>query len=678
MNSKYLIEIGVEELPYKFVSSGLHQLKSGFKKLLDDNKLKYSEIKTYGTPNRLTLIIEGLESKQADEIKEIKGPVANIAYDEQGNLTQAGLGFARKNGVSATELFKKDNYVMAKIEQKGKSSAELIQNSAKDIVLKLQGSHFMRWASLDVKFQRPIRWIVSLFDDENLEIEIANIKSSKTTRGHRFSELKEFGISSIDNYVDDLYKANVIVDQNVRKEKIRQLATEKAKSIGAKVFIDEELLEEVTYLTQWCVPILCDFDEKYLSIPQKVLTTVMASHQRYFPIFKDGKLLNKFITIANYVGDKFENIKRGNEKVIKARFDDAIFFFNEDTKKPLKEYLKDLKGVTFQKGLGSMYNKTIRIVELSKFIEKELDIELESIEQTATLCKCDLVTQLVFEFTELQGFIGSDYAKKSNESEAVVTGIKEHYFPLNANSETASSIEGGVVGIADKIDTITSTFASGQKPTGSADPLGIRRATLGVLKTMLSSDNLNFDLTKLIKKSIEILPIEIQDKNTLFEEVKEFFEQRLLIFYAETHRKDVLEACISNSNALSNLKRFTLKVQNLSEFVKSKEYEKFHESANRIIRILKNDKINQLPNKGLFNNPAESTLFDCAIAIDESKLRIDELTSELTKLVPHIEKFFEDVLVMDKDENIKNNRLALLSLIKNKFDKLADFSKVVF
>ena len=672
--NKYLLEIGTEELPYKFVNTGLAQLKSSFEKLLKDNQIDFTDIKSFSTPRRLTLIIEGFEEKQPDTVKTVKGPILNIAYDENGNLSMAGKGFAKKNGVEESALYKEDNYVWAKIEQKGKSIKDILVENVEKLVLKMQAPYFMRWADLDVKFQRPIRWVVSLLNDDELKLSIAGVESSRYSRGHRFKSDK-VEIKNADSYEKDLMDNNVVVDFNKRRQLIIDSSKKEAAKIGADVYLEDGLLEEVTNICEWPVPVVCSFDEKYLSIPEKVTVTVMAVHQRYFPLYKDGKLLNNFITITNYIGNNFENIKAGNERVVVARLDDAIFFFNEDTQKPLVDYVEDLKGITFQKGMGSMFDKTNRIVKLAEKLAIKLNTPIEAVNRTALLCKADLVTKLVFEFTELQGFIGSDYALNSGEAKEVVQGIKEHYYPLSADSELADGIEGQIVGIADKIDTIVAVFADGKKPTGSADPLGIRRATLGVIKTIINK-GLNIDLESLIKDSIELLPIEIQDKTALFNDVKLFFEQRLSIFYSEKYRHDVVDACMSGKRVLVDLKDFADRLDFLSSKISETGFANFNEAVNRIIRISKDYATEQLPNKLLYNNAYEKQLAECTESINADKLDYQELYSELSKAVGAIEEFFENVLVMDKDEKVKDNRLALLYSIKKKFEKIADFSKL--
>ncbi len=674
--NKYLLEIGTEELAYKFIPSAMEQLKSEFSKLLEENGIKFSEIKVFATPRRLAVLIENLPIKQEDTEKVIKGPIASIAYDENGNFTKAALGFAAKNNIASQNLFKQDNYLMAKIEQKGKSTKEILQNAIPSLILKLKGTHFMRWADLDIKFQRPIRWIVSIFNSEIVEFEIAGIKASNVSRGHRFSK-NEITISTPDSYLKELEKAKVIADVLERKERIVKLAKEKAKEIGAEILIDENLLEEVTFITEWPVPVICSFDEKYLQIPEKVAVTVMAVHQRYFPLYKEGKLINKFITISNYVGNTFDNIKAGNERVVRARLEDAVFFVQEDTQRSLESYLEDLKGITFQKGFGSVYDKTLRIIKLSEHIAKSLNIPFESVERTAMLCKADLATKLVFEFTELQGYIGANYALRSGESQIVSDGIKEHYFPLNADSLPAEHIEGQITGIADKIDTIVTVFADGRKISGSQDPLGVRRATLGVLKTIIQK-NLKVNISSIIKLAISLMPVKIDDENKLFNTVKTFFEQRLVIFLSDSYKHDVLEACLSEKDVLCDLQDFIKRLNIVSDIVNKENYAQFHEAINRIIRIIKNENNFSEVNQDLFVIDEEKNLYSQIKNLDENLLSYEQLETALVKLIPSITNFFDKVLVMDKDEKIKQNRINLLNIIKRKFAKIADFGKIVF
>ena len=662
--STYLLEVGTEELPYKFIPQAIEQLNQGFSKFLEDNKVKFDDIKVYATPRRLAVLVYGLDNNTSDEEKIVKGPIAKIAYDENGNLTKAGEGFAKKNGVETSDLYVEDNYVHAKIVVKGKNIKDLLAENVPSIFMKLQGAHFMRWGYNDEKFSRPIKWIVSILDSEEVKIKIIDKESGKISRGHRFSPIKEIEIDKPENYIDLMRKVYVIVNQDERKDLIVKLAKEEAQKIGAVPYYTDDLLEEVTFITEYPVPALCEFDEKFLSIPEEVTVTVMAVHQRYFALHKDGKLINKFITMTNYIGKEFKNIQDGNVRVIKARLDDAVFFFGEDTKKPLVDYVEALKGVTFQKGMGSMYDKTQRLISLSKSIASDLGVNSENIERTALLCKADLTTNLVFEFTELQGFIGADYARVSGENDAVVNGIKEHYFPLNAESETAKGIEGQVVGIADKIDTVCAVFAAGKKPTGSSDPLGVRRAALGVMKTILDS-NLKIDIDKYIQAALKALPVQ----RDCADEVREFFVQRMIILLSEKYNKNVLEAC-AVKNPLSDLADYVERV----ELVKDIKSELLLENANRVVRIIKDAKGSTVDEK-YFVEPCEKALYD-AVKNIEKTTDYKSYLAKLESLNPFITKFFDDVLVMDKDENVKNNRISLLSILKEKYEHLADFSKL--
>lgn len=660
---KYLLEVGTEELPYKFIPSAIEQLNKGFTTFLNDNKVKFSDVKVYATPRRIAVIVDGLENKTEDEEKIVKGPIAKVAFDEAGNLTKAGEGFARKNNLSKEDLYIEDNYVHAKIVIKGKPIAELLQENVPSIFMKLQGSHFMRWGYNDEKFSRPIKWIVSILDGNEVKIKIIDKESSNHSRGHRFST-QDILIKHPDDYVEEMKKAHVIVDQAERKQIIVEKAKEEAAKLGAVPYYTDDLLEEVTFITEYPVPAVCEFDPVYLDIPEEVTVTVMAVHQRYFALHKDGKLINKFITMTNYIGDEFKNIKAGNVRVIKARLDDAVFFFKEDTKKPLVDYVEALKGVTFQKGMGTMFDKTQRLIKLSNAIAGDLNVPTKDVERTALLCKADLTTNLVFEFTELQGFIGADYARVSKEDDKVVQGIKEHYFPLNAESETAKGIEGQIVGIADKIDTVCAVFAAGKKPTGSSDPLGVRRAALGVIKTILDGE-LKIDVDKYIKEALKLLPVQ----RDCADEVNEFFVQRMIIFLADKYNKNVLEAC-SKKNPLKDIADYVQRVQVVSEM----NSPQLNGNANRVIRILK-DSTGENVNEKYFVEPIEKILYNAINNIDEN-VNYNKYLEELESLNSTVSKFFEDVLVMDKDENVKNNRIALLSLLKGKYEHLTDFSKI--
>jgi len=682
--NKYLLEIGTEELPYKFISSAMNQLKSAFEKLFEENKIEYSDIITYGTPRRLAVIIEGLSESQPDMVSELKGPPANIAFDSDGKLTGAGMGFAKKCGVPAETLVKKQvgsaEYVFAEIKQEGKQTVELLEKTVPEIILNVQGARFMRWADFEIKFSRPIRWIVSLFGDKKVKFQIGNAVAGRVSRTHRFAQNKEISIQNPDTYLESLYKEHVIVDQNRRKKEIKELIIQAASSKGGTAEISEELLDEVANIVEWATPVIGTFDEKYLKITEDVIVCVLAHHQRYFPVFdKDGKLLNYFITIANHDSSNIENIKKGNEKVVKPRLDDAIFFYNEDTKRSLSSRVEDLKGVTFQKGLGNLYEKALRIEKLSGFLAERMGQPAEvktQAEKAALLSKADLLTNLVREFTELQGIIGGDYAKLDGEDTLVWQGVREHYMPVSAEGEIASSITGQIVGIADKIDTICGVFALGKAPTGSADPLGLRRAALGIINTV-TSKNLSVDLNELVKFAVSIQPLEIQDTEKLCSQIQEFITLRFKNQLVETYKNDLVDAVFSSCQVLSSLTGSVNKVEKLKTLTGQDFYKSFHEAANRILRLVKTQNFSENVDENLFVIEEEKLLWQAVLPVLESK-NIDETIDKLKNIVPQIEMFFEKVLVMDKDEKIKQNRLNMLGSLSKKFLEIADFTKVVY
>lgn len=687
MENNFLLEILVQELPYQFIPSAEKQLVDNFKKLLEENKLQYKEVKTYATPRRLAVLINGLSSQQEDVIKDVKGPILNIALAADGSYSPAAVGFAKKNNVSVESLYQKDNYIWAKIEQKGKTSKQILEENIKPLIMKLQGSHFMRWGYFEEKFSRPIENIVALFNNEILNVELFDKKATNVTLGHRFSDIKEVKIENPNDYVEALKTVKVYADVEERKQIIIDSATKKAAEIECTIDFSnlDDLLDEVTYITEYPIPVICDFKEDYLQIPDIVTTTVMSKHQRYFPLYeKNGKLSNKFITMANFVGvdsESFENIKKGNQRVISARLEDGKFFYDDDIKTSLESKIEALSGMTFQRGLGTLLDKTRRIEKLSDYICDLLQInDKDDILRAAKLCKADLSTKLVFEFTELQGFIGENYALKSNEKEAVALAVKEHYFPLSAGSDLPSRIEGQVVSIADKIDTIVAVFMSTQgdkkkkRPTGSNDPLGVRRAILGILRT-ITTFNLKLDLLKVIQKSIDLIhnEFDIPVEDVLFDEIVEFFYGRLNVIYEKTYDNDVLLAC-KNSNPLADLSNWVKRAEAVNNFVKSSDLNSILEAVNRVLRITVDYKNASEIDKTLFVFDEEKALYD--VILNSNKLSYENI-KDIKVFVEPLNNFFEKVLVMDKDENIKNNRLNLLSKLAKEFNTICDFTKIV-
>ncbi|MBR5303807.1 MAG: glycine--tRNA ligase subunit beta [Candidatus Gastranaerophilales bacterium] len=684
MRKDFLLEVLVQELPYKFIPSAIVQLKSSFEKLFSENGLEHGEIKVYATPRRLAVLVDNLALSQQTVSKDVKGPILNIAKTESGEFSPAAIGFAKKNNVELSDLYEKDNYIWARIEVKGNSTIDILKENIENLILKLQGAHFMRWAYNTEKFSRPIENVVALLGNEVVDLKILEKIATNKTIGHRYSQNRELTIDEPKKYIETLKKGNVIVDQDERKDLIVELAKKCADENNLEIKFDnmEELLEEVTFINEWPIPVLCDFSEKYLQVPEIVTTTVMTQHQRYFPLWdKTGKLSNHFITMANYVGSEFSNIKAGNQRVICARLEDGVFFYQEDTKTKLIDKIENLKGMTFQKGLGTLFDKTQRLINLSSKIADVLKIKTkDDILRVAKLAKSDLSTKLVFEFTELQGFIGQDYAIQNGEKENVALGIAQHYFPLGANGELPSSIEGQIVSIADKIDTICALFISTQgdkkkkRPTGSNDPLGARRAAIGILRTIIEN-KLDVNIEELIKYSIEALSKEfsIDIEEALFDELKEFFVQRLIFMYEKDLSANILSS-IANFNPLADLSSFIKRAETLMKYQDDKEFAQIKENATRVSRILKDNEYNMVDEK-LFILDEEKNLYS-AILNHKSNDDLNCYIQSLKSLIQPTANFFEKVLVMDKDENVKNNRIALLNKLKEKFNVVCDFEKL--
>lgn len=689
--SKYLLELGVEELPYGLIASLCTQIKENFEKKLEENNANYTTIETFSTPRRLVFIIDGLEEVQKDVKKVFKGPNKKVAISADGNFTQAAMGFARKFGADVTELYTIEEngqeYVAVEVCEKGKALTELLPTIVPDCVLKVQGSHFMRWSNFDEKFSRPIRWIVSLLDTKEIPVEITEIKSSKKSRAHRFCADLNPEITSVNDYFEIMKKHNVIVNEEERKAAIVKSVKELASTINAEVKIEEELLKEVTNIVEWPHPVLGNFDEKYLAIPEPVIVTVMASHQRYFPIYdKEGKLLNGFITVANFIGDDVSNIKNGNERVIKARLDDAIFFYNEDLKRTLADRLDDLAGMTFQKGLGSLKDKVQRIEYISKQMlttlgYKEQDNEYQNTLRTAQLCKADLTTSLVFEFTELQGVIGAHYATKNNENEKVAKGIEEHYYPIVADAQLATSIEGQIAGIADKLDTVCAVFALNKIPSGSVDPLGARRAAVGILQTIMNK-KLDLDIEALISVAISQYNLDIENPEKLKNDIAAFFVQRLKGIFAGKYQTDFIDAVLSTNNVLAKLSDITEKLNVLVKVSQNTEFDKIVAAHTRINKLVKNnlneDEDNVTIDEKLIKSEAEDNLYQYGLKIT-SKIGVNLLAfyDLLVEYIPIIDKFFEDVMVMDENILVRNNRLRILAKVDKEFMRIANFTKIV-
>lgn len=684
MSKTLLLEIGTEEVPAHVMPGILSQLKENAAKTFEELRIEYKNIKTLGTPRRSALLVEGLAEQQADLSKENRGPAVNIAFDADGNPTKAAQGFARGQGVKPEELVTKDGYVYAMVHEKGGQTADLLGETLKGLVDGLNFPNNMHWADLDYKFIRPLRWLVALYGQDVIDFEVANVKSGRTSRGHRFLSEGDFEIANAEDYVEACRKASIIVDQNERCEMIRHQIAEVAAANGGQAEVNEDLLEEVLYLVEYPTALCGKFDEKYLALPAEAVITPMRDHQRYFPVLKDGQLLPLFITIRNGGKEHLETVQHGNERVLRARLEDAQFFFDEDRKKTLEQHGEKLKTVVFQDGLGTIYDKALRLEVLAGYIADAIganEQDKKDAVRAAKLAKADLVTGMVTEFTELQGVMGREYALLDGETKAVAQAIDEHYMPRFAGDSQPASVAGRIVSLADKIDTIVGTFSRGLIPTGSQDPFALRRQALGIVN-MLKEAQYHISLSHLVAKAMELLKIaDAGQQAKLQNDVADFMKLRLKNVLADAGiRYDVVDAVFV---AVDDIYGVFLRAQAVNEAVKQ-DMEKTIQAFVRTGNIArKAEDVQAAVETGLLAEQVEKDLYkayeDAASKVEKEVAAQDYAgaIATLSQLAAPIDAFFDGVMVMDKDEKIKNNRLGLLKLVDNLVCQVADFSKIV-
>ena len=719
---KLLFEIGTEEIPAKFMPGILAQLKELAEKKMDELRIPYEAVKVYGTPRRMTFIADGVAEHQADSTIEAKGPSVKIAFKD-GEATKAAQGFARGQGVDVEDLEVRGEYVYAVKHLAGQEVEDLLPGLLHDILTSLSFPKTMRWADHDFRFVRPIRWLVALFGDDVIPVEITGVKSGKFSRGHRFlrpalvegakaveslddaKELLEKAVSAVKNTVssavnktpgaveipcaeayEEILKDNfVMVDQDARRELIRQQVIDLAIEEGGHAEIDEDLLEEVNYLVEWPTALCGSFEERFLPLPKECIITPMREHQRYFPVLKeDGSLLNKFITVRNGGKEHLDVVAHGNERVLRARLSDAEFFFNEDRKQPLEARLEKLTTVSFQEGLGNMNDKSQRLVKAADMIAFGLNskVDREKLARTALLCKTDLVTGMVVEFTELQGVMGREYALLDGEAPEVAKGIYEHYLPRFAGDELPATDIGRIVGIADKLDNIVATFSRGLAPTGSQDPYALRRQALGIINILIDG-NYHVSMIKLIAGVAYLLNIPSEKTKEVIMPVMDFFKQRLKnMLLDQGIRYDVVDAVLADDRN-DDIADLAARAQALNAFVATEEAPALIQAATRVANLCKKIEQETAINTNLFQNPAEGELHKAVTELNNEMLlatvqfNYAAVLQTACKLVAPVNKFFDDVMVMDNDEQIKNNRLALLSAVKDITHAVGDLSAIV-
>ena len=682
MAKDLLFEIGAEEIPAGFMPNILGQLKQLAETKLNDAHLPFESIATYGTPRRLALIVKGLADTSAEISERHKGPSASIAYDADGNATKAAIGFARGKGLDVANLVVEDGYIYAETKTAGVPAKDIVTDMLPQLITGLNFPKSMHWGNLDAKFVRPVRWLVALLDEEVIPVEFATVKSGNVTRGHRFLGADEITIKNAASYVDTLKENFVMVDQDARRELISKQLHDIAASKNASIVWDDDLLEEINYLVEWPTALCGGFEESYLALPDAAIITPMKDHQRYFPLVdQDGKLLPMFLTVRNGSDHSIEVVQAGNERVLRARLDDAKFFFNEDRKKPLIDRQDGLTKIVFQEGLGNLADKTERLLKLGRVFGEECGLHEDAavvLERATELAKTDLTTGMVTEFTELQGVMGKEYALLDGESPEVAEAIFEQYLPRFAGDVLPQTEAGKVLSIIDKVDNIVATFSRGLIPTGSQDPYALRRQTIGILNILLGSE-WNISLRPIFKASMELLNVPAEKQDELLGQVEEFFMLRLKnIFLDREVPHHVIDLLLSN-NELSVADAEGLVNALLANRID--ENVELVQAYTRMYNLVKDVEYTGV-NSDLLKEDAEKELFEAASKASEASSAAweagdyDAVVAVPATLVPAINKFFEDVMVMDKDEAIKANRLQLVRLAYSVMAIIGDISSL--
>lgn len=703
MLNKYLLEIGTEEIPSRFINNTLDQLNKNTEKLLKEERISFEKINVYATPRRLVIIIDGICGKQDDLEELVKGPSKRIAYDDEGNPSKALQGFARGQGVQLEGIivkeFKGEEYVYANKMEKGKDTKDVLRERVPNLIKSINFPKSMVWGGKNLKFARPIRWILSLFNSDIIDFNLEGIKSDNITRGHRFLGNDHIDINNVEEYTKKLRENYVIVDQEERKQKIKRGCERLAKERGGNLLEDDDLLEELTYIVEYPTPFIGNIKENYLALPKEVITTPMKEHQRYYPVVDDkDRLLPYFIAVRNGDKEHIDIVAKGNEKVLDARLEDAKFFYNEDIKNPFEDYVEMLKDIVFQKELGTVYDKTRRIRMLSKEISETLEVGEETknnVDRAAFLSKADLVTKIVYEFTELQGQMGKEYAEKSGENEIVSLAIYEHYLPRFAEDELPTTTAGAIVSIADKIDTIAGCFAIGIQPTGSQDPYGLRRQSLGIINIILNK-NLHISLEKLIEYALNIyssygvlegLMDNAEAKLLEFDlekvkgEILEFFNGRIKNMLIEMGiRYDVVDSVLNIDN--DDITDLLIRAQELNKWINKEELSDILSAFNRVENLSQKTE-NDSVKRELLEADEEIELYRVFNDIEEKVHSLikdkeyDQALDQMISLREPIDMFFDNVMVMVDDEDVKNNRLGLIKKISNTMMMICDLSKIV-
>ena len=699
MDKDFLLEIGTEEIPSSFLPQALEDLRRLALDLLASTRLSSRAVRTMGTPRRLALFIDGLGEEQGDLVQEVTGPPRSVAFAPDGTPTKALEKFCDRYGARPEDLTfvqkEKGEYVSLKRVEKGRKTAEVLRERLPGLILSIPFPKVMRWAAAEIRFARPIHWILALYESQPLRIQVGEILSSDCTIGHRFlGSQKPLPVTRVGDYLEVLESNGVVLDPQERRTRILVEARRLAAEVGGILLEDDTLLQTLVFLTEHPVAIRGGFDPGFLDLPEEVLIAPMKGHQRYFPVHRqDGNgLLPYFIAVANNRPDDTSRIEKGMERVLKARLEDARFFFKEDTRKPLDQNLDRLRQVIFHKKLGTSHDKVQRIGALSRFLGERICPEnLPQLLRAAALCKVDLVTQMVGEFPELQGIMGGIYAAHGGESSSVVQAIREHYLPVAAEGALPRSTLGAIVSLADKMDTIVGFFGVGNPVTGNADPFQLRRRSIGVLRILLDQD-IEVSLSQFVSRSEDILgQLVRKDQHVVLAEVLDFFRQRYQpLLLAKGYPYDTIEAVFAKK--LDHVPDICRRIAALHEMrTRDADFEKLIIGCKRAVNILQQAEkefgyldaggppVDEGVREGL-----EKELCAALLRVEGSVLRgmesrdYQSVLRALVDLKTPIDRFFEGTMVLVADAQTREARLQLLSRIARLFQQFADFSKIVF
>jgi len=687
-----LIELGTEELPPKALKKLSHAFTQGIVDGLKKAGFEINDAESFAAPRRLAVLIPAVAASQPDRDVERKGPNLKAAYDEDGNATKAVMGFARSCGVEVADLQQqetdKGTWLVFKATEKGQALSALIEDIIKQSLSRLPIPKRMRWGDKNDEFVRPVHWLVLMHGEKLIDAEVLGLKSSCKTFGHRFHAPAEINLQTAKNYKAKLAEDGyVLASFEERKQKIKQQVIDTGRQLGGEAVLDEELLDEVCALNEWPVAVAGEFEEMYLEVPSQALIKTMQDNQKYFPVTDaDGNLKNFFITISNIDSKSPEKVKQGNERVVRPRLADAKFFWEKDQKQPLESFNEGLEKVVFQKKLGSVAEKTRRVAVLAETIAIQLDANIDHVKRAAVLSKCDLMTDMVAEFASLQGVMGKCYAQKAGEAEEVASALDEQYKPRGASDDTAATVTGQILSISDKLDTLVGIFSIGEKPSGEKDPYALRRASLGILRTIIERQ-LDLDLKQLISISAELLQEKLTEAKVETENVEQevfkYIIERLRAYYLDRNvSADVFDAvsALSPSRPLD----FDKRIKAVTVFRELAEAQSLAAANKRVGNILKKSAIASatVVNVELLCEDAEKNLYESLTNLGPTVEALydsgdyEAALSQLSSLRDPVDEFFDSVMVMVDDEAVKNNRIALLNSMNRLFSRAADLSRL--